>query len=74
MRKALRRIDWLTRSTSGSYWVAYCSGTLRGSVTKLNSGIYQVNILGRRNAYCHSMRDAAKQLVAYLNNLKPSSL
>lgn len=74
MKANWRHVEWTPVSTGGRYWLAHCDGALRGSVVVMDNGRHQVAIHGRRTYYGRSMRDCAKQLVAWLNNMKPSSL
>lgn len=67
-----RHVEW--KPATGGYWRAYCNGFQRGYVQRLQNGRYQATIFGRRNFYATTIRDAAKQLVAHVNNVKPSSL
>lgn len=69
-----RHVEWIPSSRFGSSWLANCEGVRRGYVRKLKDGNFEVTIYGRRSAYCHDMRFAAKQLVAYVNHVRPSSL
>mgnify|MGYP001599045936 CR=1 FL=1 len=67
-----RSVTWLSVNSRGVFWMAYLKGSSRGYVAKLGERRFVVSIRGRRTRYyCPSMRDAAKQLVAFVNSISP---
>lgn len=67
-----RRVLWVPVYNDGGNWVGYYGGFQRGYVMRVSRGQYVVRVQGRRaRKYAPTMREAAKHLVAFVNNTSP---
>jgi len=77
--RTLRHVEWVPCGRDGVFWRAYL---LRGDgkrapigwVVRLRSRRYQATMYGRTNCYMATLREAAKRVVAYANNIGPGAL